>query len=55
MVYDPVMGRFAIEPAQLALSGEWLVTTKDGSEILCRPVFAALALLAATYNPGRPR
>ena len=50
VVYDPVMGRFAIEPAQLALSGEWLVTTKGG-EILCRPVFAALALLAATYNP----
>src|SRR5262245_610847 len=26
-------------------------TSKDGGEILCRPVFAALAELAAAYNP----
>src|SRR5262245_27275308 len=51
VVYDPATGKFAIEPAQLALSGKRLVTTKDGGEILCRPVFAALAELAAAYNP----
>ena len=50
-VYDPASGRFAIEPGQLALSGERRVIAKDGSEIICRPVFAALAMLAASYNP----
>jgi anaerobic selenocysteine-containing dehydrogenase len=51
VAYDPAAGRFAIEPAQLSLSGERRVIAQDGSEILCRPVFAALAMLAASYSP----
>ena len=39
------------QPAQLALSGERLVTTKDGGEILCRPVFAALGDARGEFNP----
>jgi anaerobic selenocysteine-containing dehydrogenase len=49
--YDPSSGQFDTEPTQLALFGERRLTAKDGREILCRPVFAALANLAAKYEP----
>ena len=33
------------------LLGERRIKTKDGRAILCRPIFAELAKLAARYNP----
>jgi anaerobic selenocysteine-containing dehydrogenase len=53
VVYDPATGKHEIEPAQLALFGERLVTTKDRRKISCRPAFAALAALAVDHNAER--
>ena len=55
VVYDPVMGRFAIEPAQLALSGEWLVTTKDGGEISAGRFLPRWRCLRRPTTQRRPR
>jgi anaerobic selenocysteine-containing dehydrogenase len=50
VVYDPAVGNFETQSVRPALWGERRVKTKDGSEILCRPIFAELAKLAAGYR-----
>src|SRR4029077_18883753 len=51
VVYDPAVQNFATQSVRPALLGEYRIKTKDGTEILCRPIFAELAKLAARYSP----
>jgi anaerobic selenocysteine-containing dehydrogenase len=51
VVYDPLAGKFESQSMRPALLGEHIVKTKEGSAILCRPIFAELAKLAARYTP----
>ena len=51
VAYDPGVGNFETQPVRPAILGEHRIKAKDGSEILCRPVFAELAKLAARYSP----
>jgi anaerobic selenocysteine-containing dehydrogenase len=51
VVYDPLAGKFESQSMRPALLGEHVVKTKEGSAILCRPIFAELAKLAARYTP----
>jgi anaerobic selenocysteine-containing dehydrogenase len=51
VVYDPAVGSFATQSVRPAIIGERRVKTQDGGEILCRPIFAELAKLAARYRP----
>jgi anaerobic selenocysteine-containing dehydrogenase len=51
VAYDAAVGNFARQLVRPAILGEYRIKTKDGSEILCRPIFAALAKLAACYSP----
>jgi anaerobic selenocysteine-containing dehydrogenase len=51
VIYDPGAGSFETQAAQPAIFGEHRIPGKDGREILCRPVFAELAKLAARYTP----
>jgi hypothetical protein len=53
VVYDPSSGSFDKPSVRPALSGERRIKIRTGQEILCQPVFAALAALAATYNAAR--
>ncbi|HUC99341.1 MAG TPA: molybdopterin-dependent oxidoreductase [Candidatus Polarisedimenticolaceae bacterium] len=53
VVYDPSSGSFEKSSVLPALWGERRIRIKSGQEIFCRPVFAAFAALAATYNPER--
>src|SRR5437870_4903684 len=50
VVYDPSVGNFAAQSVRPALLGDRRVKNKDGSEIICRPIFAELARLAARYS-----
>src|SRR5215471_6397870 len=47
VVYDPSASNFATQQSRPALSGDYRRKTKDGDEILSRPIFAELAKLAA--------
>jgi anaerobic selenocysteine-containing dehydrogenase len=51
IAYDPSTGSFAQPSLRPALFGEFQVKTRDGGALLCRPVFAELANLAAAYRP----
>lgn len=53
VIYDAVSGVFESPSVRPALSGDHGVKTKTGEEVLCRPVFAALAELAARYDASR--
>ena len=50
VVYDAVAGAFEKPAVRPSLFGERSVKTITGDEIACRPVFAALAELAARYT-----
>ena len=52
-MYDASSGSFEKSSVRPALMGERSIKTKTGQEILCQPVFAALAVLAATHNAAR--
>ncbi|HEX2225840.1 MAG TPA: molybdopterin-dependent oxidoreductase [Candidatus Binatia bacterium] len=51
VTYDPVIGNFETEVVRPAILGDYRIKAKDGNEILCRPIFAELAKLAARYKP----
>lgn len=51
VVYDAPSGNFENRSCRPALAGEYRVQMKDGRAVLCRPVFAGLAALAARYRP----
>jgi anaerobic selenocysteine-containing dehydrogenase len=51
VVYDPSTGKFESQSMRPAIVDEQVVKTKDGRSILCRPIFAELAKLAARYTP----
>lgn len=51
VAYDPAAGNFERQPVRPAIWGEHRIKAKDGNEILCRPIFAELAKLAARYSP----
>ena len=51
VVYNAEVGNFERQPVRPAIWGEHQIKAKDGSEILCRPIFAELAKLAARYSP----
>jgi anaerobic selenocysteine-containing dehydrogenase len=48
--YDPVAGRYEAPSEHLALRGEYLIATVDGS-ISCQPVFERYAALCKRYKP----
>lgn len=48
--YDPAAGCYEGHAEQLALRGEYIVSTKDGP-ISCRPVFDRYAALCSKYPP----
>jgi anaerobic selenocysteine-containing dehydrogenase len=52
VAYDPATGRYSAPVENLALEGEFIVATKQGTA-RCRPVFAHYAELCAAYTPER--
>ena len=48
--YDPVAGRYEAPSEHLALRGEYVIATVDGS-ISCQPVFERYAALCKRYTP----
>ena len=50
VIYDPAAGRYERPDADLALSGEYPVSTAEG-DVPCRPVFALFAALCRRYTP----
>ena len=51
--YDPARGEYGAPVADLALEGTHGVSLPGGGEVQARPVFAALAELAAQFPPER--
>ena len=51
VAYDPAVGNFEAQFVRPAILGDYRIKAKDGSEILCRPIFAELARLAARFSP----
>ena len=51
VAYDPSVGNFETQTVRPAIWGEQRIKIKDGSEILCQPIFVQLAKLAARYTP----
>jgi anaerobic selenocysteine-containing dehydrogenase len=49
--YDPAAGRYEAPAEHLALRGEYIVATGDGS-VSCRPVFDRYAALCSKYSPA---
>ena len=52
VIYDPATGRYAGDPAQLSLFGEYRIPTRDG-ELACRPAFDLVAALCRRYLPEK--
>ncbi len=50
VAYDPATGRYGAPAERLALEGEAVVATKQGT-LPCRPVFAHYAALCARHTP----
>ena len=50
VLYDPVNGRYECNGSNLALEGEYLITTGQG-QVLCRPVFELYSAMCGRYSP----
>lgn len=53
VIYDPVRGSFETSSIRAALFGDRPIKLRNGSTVLCRPVFATLAELARGHEARR--
>ena len=53
VIYDPHTGAYARDNVSPALFGRRVVRSKDGSEIICQPVFERLGEIAAAFAPEK--